>query len=243
MATEQKGGVDPEWTDCLGQSDAAELDNALFFDYEYSIDQLMEVAGLCVAQSIARSYPLSNSSRILLVCGPGNNGGDGLAAARHLHFFGYQPTIFYPKHTSKEIYQILVNQCEKLRLPFLSSLPPPAQIDSEFQVVVDAIFGFSFKGTSVRSPFDQVLSSLRQINVPIASIDIPSGWDVEKGDINGFGLNPDLLISLTAPKLCSKYFKGQYHFLGLRMIPQELANKYRLKLPQYPSTDQIVQLK
>ena len=50
MATEQKGGVDPEWTDCLGQSDAAELDNALFFDYEYSIDQLMEVAGLCVAQ-------------------------------------------------------------------------------------------------------------------------------------------------------------------------------------------------
>ena len=42
-------------------------------------------------------------------------------------------------------------------------------------MVVDAIFGFSFKGTSVRSPFDKILSSLQQINVPIASIDIPSG--------------------------------------------------------------------
>lgn len=40
----------PAWTDCLGQNDSAELDNALFFDYEYSIDQLMEIAGLCVAQ-------------------------------------------------------------------------------------------------------------------------------------------------------------------------------------------------
>lgn len=70
-----------------------------------------------------------------------------------------------------------------------------------------------------------------------------TGWDVEKGDIHSFGLNPDLLVSLTAPKLCSKLFRGRYHYLGLRMIPQELADKYRLKLPAYPSTDQIVQIK
>lgn len=88
---------------------------------------------------------------------------------------GYQPTIFYPKPTSKEIYQILVNQCEKLHLPFLSSLPSPSEIDSEYKLVVDAIFGFSFKGTSVRSPFDQVLSSLQKVTLPIASVDIPSG--------------------------------------------------------------------
>ena len=66
---------------------------------------------------------------------------------------------------------------------------------------------------------------------------------MEKGDVNGIGLNPDLLISLTAPKLCAKQFKGRFHYLGLRMVPQELAAKYRLKLPVYPSTDQIVQIK
>lgn len=66
---------------------------------------------------------------------------------------------------------------------------------------------------------------------------------MEKGDINEIGLTPDLLISLTAPKLCSKQFKGHFHYLGLRMVPEELATKYRLKLPSYPSTDQIVQIK
>ena len=69
---------------------------------------------------------------------------------------------------------------------------------------------------------------------------VVAGWDVERGDVNGFGVNPDLLVSLTAPKLCSRQFRGRYHYLGLRMIPQELANKYRRKLPVYPSTDQIV---
>ena len=38
------------WRDCLGQKESADLDNSLFFEYEYSIDQLMEIAGLCVAQ-------------------------------------------------------------------------------------------------------------------------------------------------------------------------------------------------
>lgn len=66
---------------------------------------------------------------------------------------------------------------------------------------------------------------------------------MEKGNVTGLGLNPDLLVSLTAPKLCSKQFKGRYHYLGLRMVPQELTTKYRLKLPKYPSTDQIVQIK
>ena len=49
-AQQQQEDGEPAWTDCLGQRDAAELDNALFFDYEFSVDQLMEIAGLCVAQ-------------------------------------------------------------------------------------------------------------------------------------------------------------------------------------------------
>lgn len=58
MAAQGSGGKKEEetWRDCLGQSDATELDNALFFDYEYSIDQLMEIAGLCVAQVSNQCY-------------------------------------------------------------------------------------------------------------------------------------------------------------------------------------------
>jgi len=39
----------------------------------------------------------------------GNNGGDGLVCARHLHHFGYQPSVFYPKQPNKPLYQVRIN--------------------------------------------------------------------------------------------------------------------------------------
>ena len=70
----------------LGQEAAREFDNVLFNEYQFSIDQLMEVAGLCCTHVVGRAYPLIEGGRVLVVCGPGNNGGDGLVAARHLLF-------------------------------------------------------------------------------------------------------------------------------------------------------------
>jgi NAD(P)H-hydrate epimerase len=84
-------------------------------------------------------------------------------------------------------------------------------------VVLDAIFGFSFK-PPVRSPFDIVLPLLASSGLPIVSVDIPSGWDVEQG-YQGVGLKPDVLVSLTAPKKGVKGFTGR-HFLGGRFVPK-----------------------
>ena len=69
---------------------------------------------------------------------------------------------------------MLVTQCEKLQIPFLDELPSSNQIDRDYHAVIDAIFGFSFKGT-VRAPFDDVLGILKRVTRPIASGDIPSG--------------------------------------------------------------------
>jgi len=70
--------------------------------------------------------------------------------------------------------------------------------------------------------------------IVIYSIDIPSGWDVEQGKLTDCDLEPTLLISLTAPKLCAKHFKGKYHYLGGRFVPPALQQKYELNLPDYP---------
>ena len=80
-----------ELREFLNQEDARELDNSLFFEYKFPVEQCLELAGLSVAQAVVRCYPPQDlgveSPRILICCGPGNNGGDGLVAAKHLFFF------------------------------------------------------------------------------------------------------------------------------------------------------------
>ena len=97
-------------------------------------------------------------------------------------------------------------------------------------IILDAIFGFSFS-PPVRAPFDAILPLIAKAGRPIVSVDIPSGWDVEKGkipfpvkDVSGeggetefSGLEPDVLVSLTAPKLGVKEYRGR-HFLGGRFV-------------------------
>ncbi|KAF7422506.1 hypothetical protein PC9H_010662 [Pleurotus ostreatus] len=208
----------------------------------FSIDQLMELAGLACAQALATVYDRTRYPRVLVCCGPGNQGGDGLVAARHLGMFGYTPTIYMPKPGSKDIYKRLKTQCDNMGI---KTLPPSSDAEalttalSSSDVILDAIFGFSFKGP-VRPPFDEALPSLTNSKLPIVSVDIPSGWDVEAGKIETLGLEPDVLVSLTAPKEGVKLFKGR-HFLGGRFVPKIFADKYQLNLPEYPSFAQIVE--
>ncbi|XP_036411114.1 NAD(P)H-hydrate epimerase [Megalops cyprinoides] len=228
----------------LGQEEAQRIDEELFTEYCFSVDQLMELAGLSCATAIAKAYPLNSlvkaTPSVLVVCGPGNNGGDGLVCARHLKLFGYEPSIVYPKRPNKPLFKNLTVQCEKTDIPFLAEMPTEAEvIDEAYNLVVDAIFGFSFQG-AVREPFGTILDTLRKATVPIASVDIPSGWDVEKGSSDG--IQPDMLISLTAPKKSATHFRGRYHFLGGRFVPPALEKKYQLNLPQYPGTDCVYQL-
>eukprot|EP00095_Tigriopus_kingsejongensis_P009172 snap_masked-scaffold145_size311916-processed-gene-0.12 protein:Tk09172 transcript:snap_masked-scaffold145_size311916-processed-gene-0.12-mRNA-1 annotation:"GJ19543" len=225
----------------LDQTEATNIDLELFNEYQFSVDQLMELAGLSCAHAIGEAFPDLTGTRVLVCCGPGNNGGDGLVCARHLSLLGYEPVILYPKRTDKPLFHNLVVQCTKMGLEFLSDTPSQDSLDSDYGLIVDALFGFSFK-PPVRASFADLLTRLAQTRVPIASVDIPSGWDVERGDVHAVGLKPELLISLTAPKLCARHFQGRFHFLGGRFVPQAMQDKYALNLPQYPGTATCVKL-
>jgi NAD(P)H-hydrate epimerase len=139
------------------------------------------------------------------------------------------------------LYIRLLKQCSNIGIPVLSNVTTGDLTQLNIDLIIDAVFGFGFNG-EVRPPFDKVLDLMKNFDVPIASIDIPSGWDVEKGDVNGNGLLPDMLISLTAPKLCANFFKGRYHFLGGRFVPPSMAQEYDLNLPKYQGYNQHVQL-
>ena len=159
-----------------------------------SFGQLMELAGLAVATAVTRQYP--KASKILVACGPGQNGGDGLVAARWLSTFGLEGlevVVFYPKPGRNPLYSNLLLQLGALGISVKTSEFEESLRRCE--VLVDGIFGFSFKG-EVREPFVGVLKAMKECKgVSIASIDIPSGWDVERGNVDARCFEPKLLIS------------------------------------------------
>uniref|UniRef100_A0A7S0LIF6 NAD(P)H-hydrate epimerase n=1 Tax=Coccolithus braarudii TaxID=221442 RepID=A0A7S0LIF6_9EUKA len=220
----------------LSQQEAVEIDEALMKAPGFSIDQLMELAGLSVAAAVAQHYPMP--CRVLCVCGPGNNGGDGLVAARHLWQFGYSPTVVYPKRPQKTLFVNLAAQMDMMGIPLLQELPT---LTGEYDVILDAVFGFSFSG-AVRAPFDTILPAISASGLPIVSVDIPSGWDVERGPTDATGaLQPDVLVSLTMPKACSSHFAGA-HYLGGRFVPRVLAQQFGFEQPTFPGTAQVVRI-
>ena len=225
----------------LNAKDAYDLDVELMTSPGFTLEQLMELAGLSVAQVVFEVTP-TLLGKVLIVCGPGNNGGDGLVAARHLALFGHEVVVVYPKRTTRQPhYTNLVKTCQDLRIPILDKMPDDL---SGFSTMVDAIFGFSFNGTP-REPFASILTQMMnaqsEFNIPVVSVDVPSGWNVDEGDVSGLGFMPQVLVSLTAPKLCSKTFQGR-HFCGGRFLPPALAQKYNISMPPYPGTAQFMEL-
>lgn len=227
----------------------------------YTLDQLMELAGLSVSQALYALYPPGSSSpasttaqnhpaagpRVLVACGPGNNGGDGLVAARHLHSYGYRPTIWYPKAGKTEHLSRLVTQARNMCIPIAPRDSRLSDLLQETDLAVDAIFGASFaSGGAIREPFPEAIQGLAGTRVPVLAVDAPSGWDIETGPPEDHGhpasgYMPDALISLTAPKPLVKRFTGR-HFVGGRFLTTQVADKFGIDVPAYKSVEQIVEV-
>jgi len=221
----------------LGQEAAIALDEDLMRTPGFSIDQLMELAGLSVACAVKDAYP--DASSILVIAFPGNNGGDGLVAARHLKHLGVPKVdVVYPKRPQKQLFENLVTQCTEMNAPVGDEVNAPL---ASYDVILDAVFGFSFRGAP-RPPFDTLLEELADTDTPLVSVDTPSGWDVETGPpATGPVLRPQVLVSLTAPKKCAAFFIGR-HYVGGRFVPPFVAEKYGLRLPPYPGVSQVLEL-
>eukprot|EP00300_Choanocystis_sp_HF-7_P034645 c47545_g1_i1.p1 GENE.c47545_g1_i1~~c47545_g1_i1.p1 ORF type:complete len:241 (+),score=39.24 c47545_g1_i1:124-846(+) len=217
----------------LTQEQAIASDVDLMGEGTFSVDQLMELAGHACATAIALEYPVASVKSLLLIAGPGNNGGDGLVCARHLALFGYDVALLYPKRPSNPNLQKLTVQALAAGVRSVDTLPAADELAAHYGLIVDAIFGFSFKlGDGVRAPFDGYLRALAASPIPIVSLDIPSGWDVELGRQGDLGFVPAMLVSLTAPKLGTASYTG-VHYVGGRYVPPWIATKYGIVLAPY----------
>lgn len=101
------------------------------------------------------------------LCVLGNNGGDGLVCARHLKLFNYNTVVYYPLRTDKPLYQNLTHQCKSMNIPLLDTLPEESVVERDYGLIVDALFGFSFK-PPVRETFVPVVNLMKNSKLPIA---------------------------------------------------------------------------
>ena len=90
----------------LSPAAAAALDKDLMTKCNFCLEQLMELAGLSVSQAVYRLKGPEQGKNLLVLCGPGNNGGDGLVAARHLWHYGYKPRVYLPKASKNGLYHV-----------------------------------------------------------------------------------------------------------------------------------------
>lgn len=165
---------------------------------------LMERASLAVLELVKRLLP--NKGRVSIFAAKGNNGGDGLAVARHLLHNGYEVSVYLVSEASqfsgdaKSNLQILQN----LNFPLKSILEESDLALHKSDILasdlfIDAIFGTGLKGV-VRGFIAELIEFLNSSSVPILAIDLPSGLEADAGQIHGACIKAAYTVTIGLPK-------------------------------------------
>jgi NAD(P)H-hydrate epimerase len=174
--------------------------------------ELMEAAGRAVAETVGE---LSLDGPVRVLCGKGNNGGDGLVAARYLAEAGFEveALLLWP---AEELSEDAAANLERFDAEHIDGDLTPRLADSG--AVVDAIFGTGFAG----EPRDPALAAIAAINTcgaPVVACDIASGVDAANGEVAGAAVEADFTVSFHAAKLGHRIAPGKWHTGELRVAP------------------------
>jgi NAD(P)H-hydrate epimerase len=165
---------------------------------------LMENAAIGVVDALAERFP--EAATVTVVCGPGNNGGDGLAAARHLAIRGYLVRVFLVGERDPEgDAGVQLAICRNQGLEVGRTSEPggdrrliAAAADSD--LVIDALFGTGLS-RPLDGPIAELVEALNRLPVPRLAVDLPSGLSGGSQQIPGPHLEAELTVTLAAIKL------------------------------------------
>ncbi|HAZ38218.1 MAG TPA: bifunctional ADP-dependent NAD(P)H-hydrate dehydratase/NAD(P)H-hydrate epimerase [Clostridiaceae bacterium] len=186
--------------------DMREIDKRAETQYGISSIVLMENA----AYSVLKHIKSLNRKSVMVVCGTGNNGGDGFALSRLLIMEGYKISIFCFGDRSKIKgdayinYQILLNMDVKIE----DDLQKLNNIIEYQDIVVDALLGTGIKG-EVRDYYKEVIKTINESKAYIISVDIPSGINADTGEKMGECVYADETITFGCIKLGEVLLEGR----------------------------------
>lgn len=151
---------------------------------------LMERAALATMQEIIKRYP-NPVTKVLVVCGSGNNGGDGVAVARLLYLKGYNVTIYFAGNREKAT--------EETKRQMFIAEQYGVEISDEYpkdivDVIVDALFGIGLS-REVTGKYAEILQKMTEQDGYKVAVDIASGISADTGAVMGTAFAADLTVT------------------------------------------------
>ena len=208
------------------------LDTVAIKHYGVPSIALMENAGRAVADAVIQRLQRKRKQDVCVVCGTGNNAGDGFVAARHLFNAEIRTRIFLVGKASQLKSDAAVNYkiLKKLKYPIKEIRKVDQkilEIISQAGIVIDAIFGVGLN-RRVEDPFKTIIEALNRSAKHIVAVDVPSGLNATTGDIYGVCVKAKETVTFSLPK------KGFYKKMGPRVtgkvivadigIPRKIIN-------------------
>ncbi len=226
-----------------------EVDRAMIEDYHIELVQMMENAGRNLAH-LARMRFLAGDPRekqVVVLCGPGGNGGGGLVCARHLHNWGAIVTVATTR-PSDEYSGVPAHQLDivrRLPLPVTYAGVPP-QTDT-VNLILDAVIGYSLSGAPTGVASDQIRWAGSQ-DAPILSLDVPSGVDTSTGCVFDPAIRATATLTLALPKAGLRDGRARDAvgelYLGDISVPPDLYRKPNIGISVDPlfAREEIIRL-
>jgi NAD(P)H-hydrate epimerase len=211
------------------------IDRRTIEGYSIPGSVLMERAGLAVASRIKEVF---SPRKVIIIAGSGNNGGDGLVVARDLYNEGWDVRVFLtvkPEDLKGDAllqYRIAVKFGLRI-YPMNEFLTNYSSLITRHCILVDALLGTGIS-KNVTGLLSEVIIYLNRSNVPIISVDIPSGISSDNGQIMGEAVRADYTVTFGLPKRGHLLYPGAQHsgklFIEDIGFPKELLNSEKLHI-------------
>ena len=167
---------------------------------------LMERAGTGVMTHLLQAWGSPKGKKVVILCGKGNNGGDGLVVARLLQKKGAKLRVVLlapPKELSPDA-KVMYRRLNKVIRPSLFTVNPLEETLSSFMhdadLLIDALLGTGLS-SMVRAPYTSAINAINASPAFTVAIDIPSGLDSNTGAALGVAVHADLTVTFGCPKL------------------------------------------
>ncbi len=218
------------------------IDRASVQEYGISVNVLMENAGRAVCSAALRKFP--EARKIAVICGGGNNGGDGFVAARHLAGKEKEVVVYTSKKIKEYSDQPLENlrSAEKSGIPIVEIAGDTSKI-APCDLIVDALLGTGLE-SEVRKSDAGLIDFINASKCPRLSVDIPSGIDSNTGAVLGKTVKADLTVTFVAPKIGISVHPGVEYageiFVAGITTPRHLEENLQCEITTYQTCAKIM---